>query len=121
MKETLVEHSVPDFSNEDWCTGANNWDFDDDSQENISFTVDTEVASVMNRVSIAEEENANVISDNFRVDLRDAMPSAEIEPDENEPITIDTPTMPKSDLLRLLQYVPSSPKVCEFASFILIS
>lgn len=73
--------------------------------------LEEEASSMLSRVTVCAEENANVIPDRTCVDVRGALASAEIEPDENEPITVDSPTVPHCDLVSLLKHVPTSPKV----------
>ncbi|XP_065201669.1 programmed cell death protein 2-like [Planococcus citri] len=104
---------VSNFSNDDWCTDSNNWNCDSNNTCNSSLDLflENEASSMLSRVTVCAEENANVIPDRTCVDVLDAPASAEIEPDENEPIMVDSPTVPHCDLSNLLKQVPTSPKV----------
>lgn len=70
-------------------------------------------ASLVDRVSVYEE-NANEVPFDAFTDIQISFPTAEIEPDENEPITLDSPILPNSNLITLLKQKPSTPRVIKF-------
>lgn len=108
MKEEVATGSF--LSDDDWGTNADNWEPDDQgtSSQN-SFNVDN-VASMMGKVSVLEE-NANEVSQYEATEVKSVGATAVIEPDENEPISLDTPESPNYNLIELVKQKPTSLKV----------
>lgn len=114
MKEDIAAASF--FSDDDWGTNADNWDLDDQgTSSQTSFDVD-EVASMIKNVSVVEE-NANEVPQ--ATEMKNMCATAVIEPDENEPISLDTPESPNYNLIELVKQKPSSLKVsCVILNFL---
>lgn len=98
------------FSSEEWCSDANNWDNFEQSDSSLASLYVDEAASLINCISI-DEENANEVPDVAFIETKNGIATAEIEPDENEPITVDSPVIPNCNLISLLKQKPSLPKV----------
>ncbi len=115
MEKKLI-NAEPRFSNGEWCSGANNWEYIEESSCRTLWQ--DEAASLPSLLDsiIVFEENANVVSHAF-VDPGHCVPTAEIEPDENEPITLDSPVVPTCNLTKLLTQKSTSPQVCNQSLF----
>lgn len=112
MKEDVATGSF--FSDDDWGTNADNWDLDDQaSSSQTSFSVD-EVAAMVANVSVMEE-NANELPQYEATEMKNMCATAMIEPDENEPISLDTPESPSYNLIEMVKQKPSSLKVNSIA------
>lgn len=101
--EEEISKPTYQFSTEEWVSDANNWNDNDESSTSQSVLLD-EATSLMGRASI-KEKNANELLCEVYTDYENES-SAEIEPDENEPITLDSPILPKSNIANLLSQKP---------------
>ncbi|KAF5295963.1 hypothetical protein FQA39_LY12735 [Lamprigera yunnana] len=125
-----IHHSTTDFK--DWCHGADEWDDDDNKlvEENGNLLGGVERTSDEDEESCSTEESVRTGLGNLTVDdqnanlerfpeargggavgrLHSPRATAEIEGDEGEIITIDSPTFPQVDLTALLQEVTPLPQ-----------
>uniref|UniRef100_A0A1B6CVA3 Programmed cell death protein 2 C-terminal domain-containing protein n=1 Tax=Clastoptera arizonana TaxID=38151 RepID=A0A1B6CVA3_9HEMI len=114
----------------DWCDGADNWE-DEENGNTIESILNRQQQSSDDDMSCSmaqlafDERNANsgagCLAGGATGKLLSPTATAEIEGDESEMITIDTPTSSQFDLLALLESavpVPQVPSVSiEFISF----
>lgn len=128
-----INHSNTDVN--EWCQGADDWDDDNNVvEENGNLVGGIERISDEDEESCSTEESIRTGLGNLTVDDRNAnmgnfaeaqggavgrlhspRATAEIEGDEGEIITIDTPTFPQVDLTALLQEVTPLPQnLCHY-------
>lgn len=128
---------TPTVDTNDWCQGADDWDEDNNAiEENGNLIVGGERISDEDDESCSMEESLRSGFGNLMVDDRNAnmgnfveaqggavgrlhspRATAEIEGDEGEIISIDTPTFPQVDLAALLQEVTPLPQdICHNTS-----
>lgn len=115
-----VTHSSFEKLDMEWCSGANDWDDDNGNFENGN---SLRASSQNPSDNDSEEDSCSLTAIIENLNLKECnanwdgfekssgavgkqmspVASAEIEQEESEVVTIDTPTMPKKDLLSLLQ------------------
>lgn len=120
--EEVVSNDAAVKKNIEWCTGADNWDDDNGNfengnvitpksyqSENDSDDDSSSISAGLGNLTV-DECNANwggvgnVDKESGAVGKQmSPIATAEIEGDESEVVSIDTPTMPQRDLLALLQ------------------
>ncbi|KAF5275867.1 hypothetical protein FQR65_LT04106 [Abscondita terminalis] len=129
-KINLPTINHPNIDVNEWCQGADDWDDDNNVvEENGNLIGGIERVSDEDEESCSTEESIRTGIGNLTVDDRNAnlgsfaeaqggavgrlhspRATAEIEGDEGEIITIDTPTFPQVDLTALLQEVTPLPQ-----------
>ncbi|KYB29229.1 programmed cell death protein 2-like [Tribolium castaneum] len=133
-QEKLIEHEEPSAavtsktSVTDWCADADDWDDNNANmnEENGNLINNIERVSDEDDESCSFEESVRTGLGNLTVDDRNAnngafggavgrlhSPSAtaEIEGDEGEVVTIDSPVMPQQDIVALLQEATPLPQL----------
>ncbi|CAH0559470.1 unnamed protein product [Brassicogethes aeneus] len=119
------------ISRSDWCADADDWDVEEGADDaadnnrskpneengNLEEDDDDESCSLEDSIRsnfgslTVDDRNANVGAQGGAVGRQHSPPaSAEIEGDEGEVISIDSPTMPQSDIAALLQEVTPLPQ-----------
>ncbi|XP_044756060.1 programmed cell death protein 2-like [Coccinella septempunctata] len=136
-QETSPEEStqfVPKINSLNWCNDADDWGDDNNANANEengniinaerisdeddeSYSFDDSVRSVFENLTV-DDRNANVGAQGGAVGRQNSPgASAEIEGDEGEIITIDSPVMPQKDIRALLHETSPLPsEICSGSS-----
>lgn len=94
------------FTIDDWSLSNSEWGH---NNSDIS-ALGNRAATLISRISV-DEESGNELRDVGFVEAESCIATAEIEPDDNEPITVDFLRVPSNNLINLLERKSSSPKV----------